>query len=123
MPWQESNFSHKIKEEKKSLTIQLPFWQVCSRQLYLTISFSGDKKREKPADVLRWQSEGIWERLEIFLSNYSRRASADIRKNETKNNSNARLLKLTWKILSLCHTRRGTKDPITKNELYERLPI
>jgi len=109
---------HKIKGGKKSLTIQLPFLQVFLDKLYLTIT--GDKKREKPAEFTLDKVNEMGEIGDI-LSNFLEEQVADISKELNQKYSNLGS-ELTWKILSPFATLDGTKDPITKKELYERLP-
>lgn len=109
---------HKIKGDKKSLTIQLPFLQVFLDKLYLNIT--GDKKRESPAE---FTLEKVNEMGEIgdILSNFLEEQVADISK-ELKGKYSDLKPELTWKILSPFATLEGTKEPITKRELYDRLP-
>ncbi|WP_425638142.1 ATP-binding protein [Algoriphagus yeomjeoni] len=109
---------HKIKGDKKSLTIQLPFLQVFLDKLYL--NSTGDKKREKPAE---FTSDKVNEMGEIgdILSNFLEEQVADISRELI---SKYPILNpgLIWKILSPFATLEGTKDPITKKELFDRLP-
>lgn len=109
---------NKIKGNKKSLTIQLPFLQVFLDKLYLTIT--GDKKRETPA---MFTLEKVNEMGEIgdILSNFLEEQVADISK-ELNGNYSSINPGLIWKILSPFATLEGTKDPITKQELFDRLP-
>jgi hypothetical protein len=109
---------HKIKGDKKSLTIQLPFLQVFLDKLYLTIT--GDKKRESPAE---FRLDKVNEMGEIgdILSNFLEEQVANISK-ELKGKYAMLNPELTWKMLSPFATLERTKDPITKKELFERLP-
>ncbi|TXE10268.1 ATP-binding protein [Algoriphagus aquimarinus] len=109
---------NKIKGGKKSLTIQLPFLQVFLDKLYLNIT--GDKKREMPAE---FTLDAVNEMGEIgdILSNFLEEQVADISK-ELKGKYPSLKPELTWKILSPFATLEGTKDPITKKELFDRLP-
>ncbi|MFC5624133.1 ATP-binding protein [Algoriphagus winogradskyi] len=109
---------HKIKGDKKSLTIQLPFLQVFLDKLYLNIT--GDKRREKPAE---FTSEKVNEmgRIGDILSNFLEEQVADISK-ELNGNYPTLNSSIIWKILSPFATLEGTKDPITKDELFDRLP-
>ncbi|WP_339755780.1 ATP-binding protein [Algoriphagus aquimarinus] len=109
---------HKIKGGKKSLTIQLPFLQVFLDKLYLNIT--GDKKRESPAEFTLDKVNEMGEIGDI-LSNFLEEQVADISK-ELKGKYPSLKPELTWKILSPFATLEGTKDPITKKELYDRLP-
>jgi hypothetical protein len=108
----------KIKGDKKSLTIQLPFLQVFLDKLYLNIT--GGKKRETPAE---FTLEKVNEMGEIgdILSNFLEEQVADIAK-ELKGKHPDLNPATIWKILSPFATLEGTKDPITKKELNERLP-
>jgi hypothetical protein len=108
----------KIKGDKKSLTIQLPFLQVFLDKLYLNIT--GDKKREKPAEfTLEKVNEmgGIGD----ILSNFLEEQVAEI-SGELKGKYPELSPELTWKIISPFATLEGTKEPITKKELFDRLP-
>lgn len=109
---------NKIKGGKKSLTIQLPFLQVFLDKLYLNIT--GDKTREMPAE---FTLEAVNEMGDIgdILSNFLEEQVADISK-ELKGKYPSIKPGLTWKILSPFATLEGTKDPISKKELFDRLP-
>ncbi|PZX55681.1 ATP-binding protein [Algoriphagus chordae] len=109
---------HKIKGDKKSLTIQLPFLQVFLDKLYLNIT--ADKERETPAE---FTLEKVNEMGEIgdILSNFLEEQVADIAK-ELKEKYSSLNPELIWKILSPFATLEGTKDPISKKELFDRLP-
>ncbi len=109
---------HKIKGAKKSLTIQLPFLQVFLDKLYLNIT--GDKKREMPAE---FTLEKVNEMGEIgdILTNFLEEQVADISV-ELKGKYPILSPELTWKIISPFATLEGTKDPITKKELFDRVP-
>lgn len=109
---------HKIKGDKKSLTIQLPFLQVFLDKLYLNIT--GDKKREMPAE---FTLEKVNEMGEIgdILSNFLEEQVADISL-ELKGKYPNLSPEITWKIISPFATLEGTKDPITKKELFDRVP-
>lgn len=109
---------HKIKGDKKSLTIQLPFLQVFLDKLYLNIT--GDKKRESPAEFTLDKVNEMGEIGDI-LSNFLEEQVADISK-ELKGKYPSLKPELTWKILSPFATLEGTKDPISKKELFDRLP-
>ncbi|WP_343847934.1 ATP-binding protein, partial [Algoriphagus jejuensis] len=109
---------HKIKGGKKSLTIQLPFLQVFLDKLYLTIT--RDKTRESPAEFALAKVNEMGEIGDI-LSNFLEEQVADISK-ELKGKYSDLKPELTWKILSPFATLEGTKDPITKKELFERVP-
>lgn len=108
----------KIIGDKKSLTIQLPFLQVFLDKLYLNIT--GDKKREKPAEFTLEkvnQMGQIGDILINFLEEQVAEISGELKENYPELNP-----ELTWKIISPFATLEGTKDPITKKELYDRIP-
>lgn len=109
---------NKIKGDKKSLTIQLPFLQVFLDKLYVKIT--GDKKRESPAEFSLNQVDDMGEIGDI-LTNFLEEQVADI-SIELQPSYPSLNPDLTWKILSPFATLEGTKDPITINELLERVP-
>ena len=108
----------KIKGDKKSLTIALPFLQVFLDKLYMEIS--GDETRQKPAEFslasVKEMGE-IGDVLSNFLEDQVSRIADDL-------NGKYGTIKqeLIWKILSPFATLEGTKEPIGKNELFDRLP-
>jgi hypothetical protein len=108
----------KIKGDKKSLTIQLPFLQVFLDKLYLNIT--GDKNREKPAEFTLEKVNQMGQIGDI-LSNFLEEQVAEI-SGELKEKYPEQNPELTWKIISPFATLEGTKDPITKKELYDRIP-
>ncbi|MBN7809651.1 ATP-binding protein [Algoriphagus sp. H41] len=108
----------KIKGDKKSLTIQLPFLQVFLDKLYLNIT--GDRSREAAAE---FSLEKVREMGQIgdILSNFLEEQVAEISSGLKQQHPQLHP-ELTWKILSPFATLEGTKDPITKKELLDRLP-
>lgn len=108
----------KIKGDKKSLSIQLPFLQVFLDKLYLNIT--GDEKREALAEFTLADVNAMGEIGDI-LGNFLEEQVTEISK---ELNGKYRGLKpeIIWKILSPFATLEGTKDPISKHELYDRLP-
>ncbi|WP_296698784.1 ATP-binding protein [Algoriphagus sp.] len=108
----------KIRGDKKSLTIQLPFLQVFLDKLYLNIS--GDEKREAPAEFTRAKVDEM-EEIGDVLINFLEEQVSNISEKLEEKYSNLRL-EDTWKILSPFATLEGTKEPIGKNELFDRLP-
>lgn len=108
----------KIKGGKKSLTIQLPFLQVFLDKLYLNIS--GDQKREKPAEFTLAKVNEMGEIGDI-LSNFLEEQVASI-SSGLKGKYPKLNVDTTWKILSPFATLEGTKEPISKKELFDRLP-
>lgn len=108
----------KIKGDKKSLTISLPFLQVFLDKLYLNIA--GDKNREMPAQFTLEKVNQMGEIGDI-LSNFLEEQVAEI-SGELKEKYPELTPELTWKIISPFATLEGTKEPITKKELFDRLP-
>lgn len=108
----------KIKGNKKSLTIQLPFLQVFLDKFYLKIT--GDKSRIAEAE---FNSQTLNEMGEIgdILINFLEEMVAEV-SSELKEKYPDLTQTVTWKILSPFSTLEGTKDPITKQELHDRLP-
>ena len=108
----------KIKGKKKTLTIQLPYLQVFLDKLY--IEASGDESRQAEAiitkDVLKRIGD-IGDVLRNFLEEQVKKIS---KKLSTGNTVVA--TETIWKILSPFCTLEGTKAPIAKKELSERLP-
>lgn len=108
----------KIKGDKKSLTIQLPFLQVFLDKLYLNIT--GDENRLAPAEFSREKVDEMGEIGDVLIDFLEEQVS-DISK-ELKKKYSDLSLEDTWKILSPFATLEGTKEPIRKNDLFERLP-
>ena len=108
----------RIKGKKKILTIDLPYLQVFLDKLYLETT--GDESRQADAlitmDVLNRIGD-IGDVLRNFLEeqvkSISTRLSAGYKNITTE---------IIWKILSPFSTLEGTKEPISKKELAERLP-
>ncbi|MBN7815640.1 ATP-binding protein [Algoriphagus pacificus] len=108
----------KIKGDKKSLTIALPFLQVFLDKLYMEIS--GDETRQKPAEFSLASVKEMGEIGDVlgnFLEDQVSRIADDL--NGKYGTINQELI---WKILSPFATLEGTKEPIGKNELFDRLP-
>ncbi|MEN2283155.1 ATP-binding protein [Algoriphagus sp. SE2] len=108
----------KVKGGKKSLTIQLPFLQVFLDKLYLNIT--GDESRQTPAEFTfaRVNEMGeIGDVLIDFLEDQVLNISKTLKSKYKDLN-----IELTWKILSPFATLEGTKEPINKKELIDRLP-
>ena len=108
----------RIKGKKKTLTIELPYLQVFLDKLYLETTH--DESRQADAlitmDVLNRIGD-IGDILRNFLEeqvkSISTRLSANYKNVSTE---------VIWKILSPFSTLEGTKEPISKKELAERLP-
>ncbi|PZX61059.1 hypothetical protein LV84_00047 [Algoriphagus ratkowskyi] len=109
---------HKIKGDKKSLTIQLPFLQVFLDKLYLNIT--GDKNRETPAEFTLAKVNEMGDIGDV-LSEFLEEQVANISQ-ELQEKFSELQPELTWKMLSPFATLEGTKEPISKKELFDRLP-
>ncbi len=108
----------RIRGKKNTLTIQLPYLQVFLDKIYLETTH--DESRQADAlitmDVLKRMGD-IGDVLRNFLEEQVQKISAKL----SVNNSNA-TPELVWKILSPFCTLEGTKEPISKKELSDRLP-
>ncbi|MBB6325085.1 hypothetical protein FHS59_000700 [Algoriphagus iocasae] len=108
----------KIRGDKKSLTIALPFLQVFLDKLYLQIT--GDENRQKQAEFSLASVNEMGEIGDVlinFLEDQVSRISESLRGKYQEFKP-----ELIWKILSPFATLEGTKDPISKIELFARLP-
>ncbi len=108
----------KIKGKGQSLTIQLPFLQVFLDKFYLKIS--GDESREAEVEFSMQQLNGMGEIGDVLV-NFLEEQVTRISK-ELKEKYDSVSPETTWKILSPFSTLEGTKQPISKKELYGRLP-
>lgn len=108
----------RIKGKKKILTIQLPYLQVFLDKLY--IETTGDETRQANAvitmDVLKKIGD-IGDVLRNFLEEQVKKISEKLSTGNKIVSS-----EIIWKILSPFCTLEGTKIPISKKELAERLP-
>lgn len=108
----------KLKDKKKSRTIQLPFLQVFLDKFYLEIT--KDKTRTAEAefslDALKKMGE-IEDVLVDFLEEQVKILTQDFKAKFPQINT-----ALVWKILSPFSTLDGTKEPMSKKELLTRLP-
>lgn len=114
-------FTSKVFEKikgKKELTIQLPYLQVFLDKLYLNIT--NDKQRQADAKFTIQELEklgDIGDVLSEFLEEQVKEIQIKLKDNYKKLE-----LKSLWEILSPFATLEGTKDPLTKTQLYDRLP-
>ncbi len=109
---------NKIKGKGKSLTIQLPFLQVFLDKFYLKIT--GDESRQAAAEFNVKTLNEMGEIGDILIDFLEEQVTAITQKLSSKYpalNTDA-----TWKILSPLSTLEGTKEPISKKGLYDRLP-
>ncbi|WP_372757458.1 ATP-binding protein [Mariniflexile sp.] len=108
----------KIKGGEKSLTIQLPFLQVFLDKFYLKITNDESRRTEAEFNVSTLNDMGeIGDVLIDFLEGQVTDIS-----NKLKAMYPVLTPEIIWKILSPFSTLEGTKDPIKKQDLYERLP-
>ena len=108
----------RIKGKKKTLTIQLPYLQVFLDKLY--IETTGDESRQADAiitmEVLNRIGD-IGDVLRNFLEEQVKKISEKL-----SSDNNMVTPEIIWKILSPFCTLEGTKVPISKKDLAERLP-
>ena len=109
---------NKIKGKGKSLTIQLPFLQVFLDKFYLKIT--GDEDRIKEAEFSVQALNDMGEIGDILVNFLEEQVAAISKKLNAK--YPALTAEITWKILSPFSTLEGTKEPISKQALYDRLP-
>lgn len=105
-------------KNKKELTIQLPYLQVFLDKLYLSVSNDQDRKADAEFTIKALDAIGdIGDVLSDFLEEQVKAVSLRLQKEYEGADSKA-----IWEILSPFATLEGTKDPISKSQLYERLP-
>ena len=109
---------NKIRGKGKSLTIQLPFLQVLLDKYYMKIT--GDESREAEAEFSMQGLNALGEIGDILV-NFLEEQVAGI-SNKLKDKYPALTTEIIWKILSPFSTLEGTKEPISKKDLYDRLP-
>lgn len=108
----------KIKDKEKSLTIQLPYLQVFLDKLYLEIT--GDETRQREA-VFTAQAVNAIGDIGDILQNFLEEQVAGISRKLSEGDTSIPPATV-WDILSPFATLEGTKEPIRKKGLYERLP-
>lgn len=108
----------KIKDKEKSLTIQLPYLQVFLDKFYLKIT--GDETRQREA-VFTAEALSTIGDIGDILQNFLEEQVAGISKKLSQGDTII-LPATIWNILSPFATLEGTKEPIRKKGLYERLP-
>jgi hypothetical protein len=109
---------NKIKGNEKSLTIQLPFLQVFLDKFYLKIT--GDESRKAEA-VYSMQALNEMGEIGDILINFLEEQVAGISR-KFKEKYPDLTAEMTWKILSPFSTLEGSKEPISKQGLHDRLP-
>lgn len=108
----------KIKGRQKTLTIQLPYLQVFLDKLYLQITY--DESRRADATFTLNALHEIGDIGDVLRNFLEEQATAISKKLSAVYNNVSR--EATWNILSPFATLEGTKEPISKKDLYERLP-
>ena len=108
---------NKIKGKGKTLTIPLPYLQVFLDKLYLQITGDEDRQAEATFNMAALSEIGeiddvLREFIEEQVQSISRRLQPTFAVLDEDN---------IWTILSPLVTLEGTKEPITKKELYTRL--
>jgi hypothetical protein len=107
----------RLKGEEKTLTIQLPYLQVFLDKLYMNIT--GDEKHEKDAVISLEELNKVGsfaDVLQDFLEEQVKVISRDL---STKKNKVTP--EIIWSILSEFCSLEGTKEPISKKQLSDRL--
>ncbi|HEV8508177.1 MAG TPA: ATP-binding protein, partial [Chitinophagaceae bacterium] len=107
----------KIKGQGKSFTIQLPFLQVFLDKFYLKIT--NDKSYESEA-LFSLQALKDMGEIGDVLINFLEEQVTNI-SNALKEKYTTLTPEMIWKILSPFSTLEGTKEPISKDGLYDRL--
>jgi hypothetical protein len=108
----------KIKGNEKTLTIQLPYLQVFLDKFYLDIA--RDEHRQAEATFTIAALEKIKDIGDV-LRNFLDEQVAVIDKKLSLHYKDV-AVETIWKILSPFATLEGTKEPISKENLYDRLP-
>src|SRR5688572_222714 len=108
----------RIKGKKKTLSIQLPYLQVFLDKLYLETT--KDESRRADAFITMDTLNRIGDIGDV-LRNFLEEQVAKISSKLTAGNKDAST-DTVWKILSPFSTLEGTKEPLSKKELSDRLP-
>jgi hypothetical protein len=108
----------RLKGKKKTLTIQLPYLQVFLDKLY--IETTGDESRKNDALISMEVLNRIGDIGDV-LRNFLEEQVKSISQKLSVSNKNISS-ETIWNILSPFSTLEGTKEPISKKELAERLP-
>ncbi len=109
----------KIKGKDIKLTVQLPYLQVFLDKFYLHITKNDETKQAEA--VLTLQALGEMGDIGDVLRNFLEEQVAGISKKLSTPN-NPLTTETTWTMLSPFATLEGTKEPISKQGLYDRLP-
>jgi hypothetical protein len=108
----------KIKGKEKTLTIQLPYLQVFLDKFYLEIT--NDETRQAEAVFTSEALNKIGDIGDV-LRNFLEEQVTSITKNLSGEYPDISVA-IIWSILSPFATLEGTKEPISKQNLYDRLP-
>ncbi|MEP7170427.1 MAG: ATP-binding protein, partial [Bacteroidota bacterium] len=108
----------KIRGKGKSLTIQLPFLQIFLDKFYLKITGDESRKAEAVFSVKALNDMG---EIGDILINFLEEQVTGISKNLGVQYPGL-TAEMVWKILSPFSTLEGTKEPICRQNLYDRLP-
>lgn len=103
----------KIKGTENKISIELPYLQVFLDKLYLDITNDETRKSDAVFSLKSLEKLGdIGDVLQNFLDEQVTAAAKQFNFDRD----------LVWKILSSFVTLDGTKEPLSLNEVYERLP-
>ncbi len=109
----------KIKGDEKTLTIQLPYLQVFLDKFYLEITKDETRNAEAVFTTAALNQIGdIGDVLRNFLEEQVTAISQKLSVNYA-----GLTIETVWKILSPFATLEGTKEPISKVNLYDRLAV
>jgi len=103
---------------KNELTIELPYLQVLLDKLYKSLTNDEEHKKEAIFNLDAFEKLGnIGDILSDFLE-----GQVNVIRNLLKKNFKRATINNLWKILSPFATLEGTKEPLTKEALYQQLP-
>ena len=108
---------NRLKGKKKTLTIQLPYLQVFLDKLYLEIT--NDESRQADAEITNEKLQGIGDIGDVMRDFLEDQVKSISQKQSSAGNVIS--ADLIWKILSPFSTLEGTKEPIQKKDLQDRL--
>ncbi len=108
----------KIKGKEKTLTIQLPYLQVLLDKLYLQITKDETRQAEAVFTTAALNEMGD---IGDVLRNFLEEQVTSISKKLSGVYSDISI-ETIWNILSPFATLEGTKEPISKQDLHDRLP-
>jgi len=108
----------KVRGDQKTFTIQLPYLQVYLDKLYLQIT--GDHTRIAPA-VFGLEAVARTGSIGDILGSFLEEQATNVTRQLTGSYPSFTIA-ILWNILSPFATLEGTKEPMNKAALYERLP-